>query len=89
MSRAFRAAGGVTHRAAQVTRIGHFDERKAGMLLVVGAEAAIVRATPLDGSVVHHGHFGFLDEHFAAAAVIVNVIGDEHALGTVLRAALE
>jgi hypothetical protein len=58
-------------------------------LFVVGAEAAVVGASPFDGSVVDLGHLGRLDEDFAAAAVVVDVIGDEDALGAVLGAAFE
>src|SRR5271155_5285371 len=56
---------------------------------MVGAEAAVVGASPFDGGVVDLGHFGGLDEDFAAAAVVVDVIGDEDALGAVLGAAFE
>jgi hypothetical protein len=59
------------------------------MLFVVGAEAAVVGASPFDGSVVDLWHLRRLDEDFAAAAVIVDVIGNEDALGAVLGAAFE
>src|SRR5216684_9379055 len=59
------------------------------MLLVIGAQAAVVRAAPLYGSVVDHGHFGALDKDFAAAAVVIDIVGDEHALCAVFRAALQ
>src|SRR6266852_1708440 len=59
------------------------------MLLVIGAQATVVRAAPLYGSVVDHGHLGALDENFAAAAIVIDIVGDQHALGAVLRAALE
>src|SRR5260370_17423813 len=59
------------------------------MLLVIGAQAAVVRAAPLHRSVVDHGHFGALDEDFAAAAVVIDLVGDEHALCAVFRAALQ
>ncbi len=56
---------------------------------MVGAEAAVVGASPLDGSVVDLRHLGGLDEDFAAAAIIVDVVGDEDFFRAVLRAALE
>src|SRR5260221_7552082 len=59
------------------------------MLLVVGAKAAIIRTSPLDGCVVVQRHFWLLDEDFAAASVIFDVIRNEHSFGAVFRAALE
>ena len=59
------------------------------MLLVIVAQTAVVRAAPFDRCVVMQGHFRFLDEHFAAAPVIIDVIRDEHSFGTVFRAALQ
>jgi hypothetical protein len=59
------------------------------VLLVVGAETAIVGAAPLHGCVVNVGHFRTLDEDFAAAAVIIDVIGDENMLGAVFGTTLE
>ena len=79
------AAVGVADGAAQVAVVGDFDEGEAGVLFVVGAEAAVVGAAPFDGSVVALRHFGRLDEDFAAAAVVVDVVGDEDAFGAVLR----
>ena len=52
---ALGAAGGVADGAAQVAVVADLDEREAGVLLVVGAEAAVVGASPFDGSVVDHG----------------------------------
>ena len=66
-----------------------FEEREAGVLLVVGAEAAVVGAAVFDGRVVVVGHLRRLDEDFAAAAVVVDVVGHEDALEAVLGAALE
>src|SRR5712691_954917 len=82
-------ARGVTHGTAQVAGVGDFDQREAGVLFVIGAQAAVVRAAPLYRRVVDHGHFGALDEDFAAAAVVIDVVGDEHALCAVFRAALQ
>ena len=86
---ALGAAGGVADGAAQVAVVADLDEGEAGVLLVVGAEAAVVGASPFDGSVVDLRHLGRLDEDFAAAAVVVDVVGDQDALGAVLGAALE
>src|SRR5713226_4385446 len=84
-----RAARGVTHGATQVAGVGDLDEREAGMLLVIGAQAAVVRAAPLHRSVVDHGHFGAFDEDFAATPVIIDIVGNQHAFGAVLGAALQ
>ena len=89
MLQALWATGGITDGATQIAGVGDFDERDAGMLLVVGAEPAIVGTTPFYGRVVDNRHFGTLDENFAAAAVIVDIIGEKDALGTVIGAALE
>jgi hypothetical protein len=86
---AFRTAGGVANGAAEVAIVADLDEGEAGMLFVVGAEATIVGASPLYWSVVDLGHLGGLDEDFAAAAVVVDVVGDEDTLGAVLGAAFE
>jgi len=86
---ALGAAGGVADGAAEVAVVADLDEGEAGVLFVVGAEAAVVGASPFDGSVVDLGHLGRLDEDFAAAAVVVDVVGDEDTLGAVLGAAFE
>jgi hypothetical protein len=83
------AAGGVADGAAQVAVVADFDQRQARVLLVVGAEAAVVGASPFDGSVVDEGHLGGLDEDFAGAAVVVDVVGDEDFFCAVLGAAFE
>src|SRR5258708_27781765 len=59
------------------------------MLLVVGAQTAVIGAAPLYRGVVYQRHFRLLDEHLAASPVIINVIGDQHALSAMLRTALE
>ncbi len=79
----------VADGAGEIAGVVDFEEREAGVLLVVGAEAAVVGAAVFDGGVVAVGHLGGLDEDFAAAAVVVDVVGDEDALEAVLRAALE
>ena len=86
---ALGAAGGVADGTAQVAVVADLDEGEAGVLLVVGAEAAIVGASPLHRSVVNERHLGRLDEDFAGAAIVVNVVGDQDALVAVLRTAFE
>src|SRR5260370_36651969 len=66
MREALGTARGVAHGAAQVAGVGDLDERQAGMRLVIGAQATVVRAAPLYGSVVDHWHLGALDANFAA-----------------------
>ena len=56
---------------------------------MVGAQAAVVGAAPLHRRVVALRHLRVLEEHLAAAAVVVDVVGDQHALGAVHRAVLE
>ena len=79
----------VADGAGEVAGVADLEEGEAGVLLVVGAEAAVVGAAVFDGGVVAVGHLGRLDEDFAAAAVVVDVVGDQDALEAVLRAALE
>src|SRR5215475_5126383 len=59
------------------------------MLLVIRTQTAIVRAPPLDRSVVLVRHLRRFDEHFAGTAVVINIVGDEHAFGAVRGAAFE
>ena len=56
---------------------------------MVGAEAAVVGAAVFDGGVEAVGHLGWLDEDLAAAAVVVDVTGDQNAFETMLGATLE
>src|SRR5258708_38976300 len=79
----------VTRRAAQVAVVTNLYQRKARGLLMVGAEAAIVGASPFHRRVVNEGHLRRLDEDFAATPVVVDIVGDQYALMTVFRAALE
>src|SRR5262249_37057030 len=58
------------------------------MLLMIRAQPAIVRAAPLDRRVVTIRHLRRFDEHFARAAVIIDVVGDEDTFGAVLRGAV-
>jgi hypothetical protein len=89
MLEALRTTGGIADGTAEIASVRDFDERDAGMLFVVGAEAAIVGTAPFHGRVVDNRHFGTLDENFAAAAVVVDIVGKKDAFGTVNRAALE
>jgi hypothetical protein len=84
-----RTTGGITYGAPQIAGIRNLNERQAGMLFVVGAKPAVVGATPLHRCVVDNGHLRALDEHFSAASVVFNIVGDQHALRTVLDATLQ
>ena len=86
---ALRAAGGVTNGTAQIAVIANLDQRQAGMLLMIAAKATIIRAPPLDGSVVNQRHLRRFDEDLSAAPIVVHIIGDKNALVPVLRASLE
>jgi hypothetical protein len=89
MFQALRTTGGIADRAAEIARIGDLDEGEAGVLLVVGAKAAIVGTAPLDGGVVDHGHFRALDKDFATAAIVIDVVGDEDIFAAVRGAMLK
>jgi hypothetical protein len=82
-------AGRVADGALKVAVVGDLDQSEAGVLLVVRAEAAVVRTIPADGHVVVPGHLGGLDENFAATPVIIDIVRHEDALGSMDRAALE
>src|SRR5262245_2351860 len=82
-------AFGITNRAFQIAIVADFDERQTRMLLVIGAQYAIIRAPPFDRSVVSVRHLRRFDEHFARTAVIFNIVSDEHAFGAVRGAAFE
>ncbi len=56
---------------------------------MIGAEAAIIGATPLHRGVVHSGHFRALDKDFAAATVVIDIVGEEYAHATMFGAMLE
>jgi hypothetical protein len=58
------------------------------MLLMIRAEAAIVRTSPFDGCVIDLRHLRRFDEDLAAAAIVIVIVGDEDLLGPVIRAAL-
>jgi len=59
------------------------------MLFVVSAQAAIVRAAPLDGGVEDCGHFWGLDKDLAAAAVIFDIVGQQDLFTAMLGAPLQ
>src|SRR6266851_5033026 len=84
-----RSAARVTDGAGKVTVVVDFDQRKTGMLLVVGTEAAVVGASPFDRRVVNHGHFRSLDKNLAAAAVVVDIVRNKNTLRTVPLAFLQ
>src|SRR4029453_3236115 len=75
-----RSAARVTDWTTEVAVVGHFDDREAGVLLMVGAEATIVRTSPANGRVERARHLRRLDEPLAALAVVAHVIRDEDAL---------
>jgi len=83
------AAFGIADGAAEVAVVADLDQCQAGVLLVVGAEAAVVWASPFDWGVVNQRHLGGLDENLAAAAIVIDVIGDEDSFGAVVGAALQ
>ena len=86
---ALRTAGCVADRALQVAVIADFHQREAGVLLVIGAQSAVIGTAPFHGRVVVIGHLRRLQENFPAAAVIVHIIGNEDALVSMNSAALE
>ena len=69
--------------------VSHFDDREAGVLLMVGAEATIVRTSPADGRVERARHLRRLYEHLAALAVVAHVIRDQDALVSMSWAVLQ
>src|SRR5437667_130896 len=70
---ALRAAGGVTNGTAQIAVITNLDQRQAGMLLMIAAKATIIRAPPLDGSVVNQRHLRRFDEDLSAGPIVVHI----------------
>src|SRR5665213_1919560 len=56
---------------------------------MIRTEAAIVRAAVFDGGVVAIRHLGRLDEDLPAAAVILNIVGEQDTLEAMFRAAFE
>jgi hypothetical protein len=84
----FWAALGIADGATEVAVVADLDQRQAGVLFMVGAETAIVGASPFYGCVVNQRHLRRLDENLAAAAVVIDVVGDENFLGAMVGAAL-
>jgi hypothetical protein len=56
---------------------------------VIGAETAIVGTTVLYWSVIVIRHLRWLDEYFAAATIVIHIIGHQHPLEAMLRASFE
>ena len=83
------AAACVADGALQVAMIGDLDERDARVLLMIGAQPAVIRTAPLDGGVEHTRHLRRLDEHFPALPVVVHIVCQEHAFGSMRWARLE
>jgi hypothetical protein len=82
-------AARVTDGTGEIACVANFDEGETTMLLVVWTETAVVGAAVFDGGVVYHGLLGGLDEDFAGAAIVVDVVGNEDAGVAMLRTALE
>ena len=76
---AMGAGLGVADGAGEIAVVGDFEEGEAGVLFVVGAEAAVVGAAVLDGGVEFEGHLPGLDE-VALLAEVGDVGGDEDLL---------
>jgi hypothetical protein len=68
--------------------VGDLQQREAGMLLVVGAKSAVIRAAVFHRRVIGKRHFRRFEKNLPAAFVIINVIRDQHLLPAMLRAAL-
>ena len=83
------AAARIADRTGEIAGVADLDERKAAVLLMIGTEAAVIGTAVLDWCVINHRLLRSLDEDFAGAAVIVNVIGHKNALMAMLRAALQ
>jgi hypothetical protein len=59
------------------------------MLLMVGAETAIVGTSKFHWSVEMLRHLRRLDEYLTATAIVVDIVGHEHALKTMLGTPLQ
>ena len=84
--RPMRTAVGVADGTGQIAGIADLDQRQAAVLHVVGTEAAVVGAAPALLRVEALRQFGCFDEHLARLAVVVDVVGDEHAFAAMLGA---
>jgi hypothetical protein len=78
---------GEADRASQVAVFVDLDQRQAAVLLVVGAEPAIVRAAPLDRGVELEWHVAGLQK-IAAALPVRRLARHQRLLHAVLAAAL-
>ncbi len=85
-ARPVRAAFGVADRAAQVAVVGDLDQGEAGVLHVLGAQAAVVGAAEVLRRVEALRQLRRLDVDLAALPVIRRVVGQQHALAAVLGA---
>ena len=79
----------VADRTPQVAVVVDLDQRKTGVLLVIRAQAAVVRTAPLHRRVVGQGHLRRLDEDLATPPVVVDVVGHQHALASMFRASFQ
>src|SRR6185312_10009591 len=59
------------------------------MLLMIRAKATVIRTSPADGSVVSVRLLRRFQKDLSALAVVADVVSDQHALGSVLWAALQ
>ena len=78
-----RPGFGVADRAGEIAVVGDLDQREATVLLVIGAEAAIVGAAVFDRRVEFQRHLAGL-ERVARELVVFGVGGDQHFLEAVL-----
>src|SRR5258708_547893 len=84
-----RTAARIANRTAEVAGVRHFDQRDTAMLLMVRTEATVIRACPTDRRIPPKWHLRRLEVNLAALTVVVDVVGDEHTLGSVVWAVLE
>jgi len=74
---------GITNRASQIAVVIDLDERETRVLLVIGTQSAVIRASPLYRGVECHGHFRRLQENLSTTTVVVHVICNKHSLAPV------
>ena len=56
---------------------------------MVAAQAAVIGTSPFNLRIEGAGHFGRFDEHLAAPAVVIDVVGHQDAFVSVCGAALD
>ena len=78
IARLVRAALRITDRTVEVAVIVDFNQRQAGVLFMISAEAAIIRAAPLHRRIKDIRHLRRFDKNLAAAAVVINIIGQQN-----------